>query len=140
MAVAELNAKFQNFVNGATSDLQADDRQAEYGNGPLRMCTYAATDPNYMAACQQCMTNAGLVTINAGDPVYAGSSLLWAPSPPYYANLPGNVPVRAQIPCDWAYAARRYNGSGLNSYHYQARILQNVLNFIAPAAVATGSP
>jgi len=31
------------------------------------------------------------------------------------------------IPCDWPYAVRRYNGSGLNSYHYQAKILLNVL-------------
>jgi hypothetical protein len=32
--------------------------------------------------------------------------------------------VRAEIPCDWPYAVRRYNGSGINSYHYQVRILR----------------
>ena len=36
------------------------------------------------------------------------------------------VPVRAKIGCDWPYAVRRYNGSGVNSYHYQTRIMRKV--------------
>jgi hypothetical protein len=38
------------------------------------------------------------------------------------------VPDRKQFGCDWPYAARRYNGSGVNSYHYQAQVLLRILN------------
>jgi hypothetical protein len=40
----------------------------------------------------------------------------------------GNVPLRKAIPCDWPYAVRRYNGSGVNSYDYQAEVLLKVLS------------
>jgi hypothetical protein len=36
------------------------------------------------------------------------------------------VPVRKNIGCDWPYAIRRYNGAGINSYHYQAKVLKNL--------------
>ncbi len=36
-------------------------------------------------------------------------------------------PARRAFPCDWPYAVRRYNGSGVNSYHYQAIVLGNLL-------------
>jgi hypothetical protein len=36
------------------------------------------------------------------------------------------VPARERFGCDWPYAVRRYNGGGLPSYHYQARVLRNV--------------
>ena len=37
-----------------------------------------------------------------------------------------DVPERAAIGCDWAYAVRRYNGSGVNSFWYQAELLLKV--------------
>jgi hypothetical protein len=36
------------------------------------------------------------------------------------------VPDRAKLGCDWPYAVRRYNGSGVNSYHYQYQVLQRL--------------
>ena len=39
------------------------------------------------------------------------------------------VPIRKNIGCDWPYAVRRYNGAGMNSYHYQVKVLKNVLTF-----------
>ena len=36
------------------------------------------------------------------------------------------VPARATLGCDWPYAVRRYNGSGVDSYHYQFQVLQRL--------------
>jgi len=48
-----------------------------------------------------------------------------------YYDLSGpayrNSPLPSDIGCDWPYAVRRYNGSGINSYHYQVRVLQHLL-------------
>ena len=44
-AAEELREKFDGFVNGATSGTQADDRLDEVGTGALRLCKFAADDP-----------------------------------------------------------------------------------------------
>jgi hypothetical protein len=36
------------------------------------------------------------------------------------------VPDRAALGCDWPYAVRRYNGSGVDSYHYQFQVLERL--------------
>jgi peptidoglycan hydrolase-like protein with peptidoglycan-binding domain len=127
-AVSELESKFNNDVNGATSDTQADDRIAEVGTGPLRFCQYTAGDSRYMTDCANCLSSATLTNITAGvTPVYAGSNLTYAQTQ-YHKGSYQNVPVRAKIPCDWPYAVRRYNGGGVNSYDYQAEVLLRVLN------------
>jgi hypothetical protein len=134
-----LREKFDHFVNGAAAGNQADDRQAEAGNGPLRLCQYPSGDPRYMKDCKACLRNAGLVQINQGDPVYAGSDLTLQPTQYHASTEYTDVPQRKNIPCDWPYAVRRYNGSGINSYHYQIEVLQLVLKFTAPAiATAAG--
>jgi len=126
--VSDLTSKFNNFVNGATPATQADDRLADFGNGPLRTCKYLPGDPLYLTDCVNCLKNAGLTNIVAGvTPFYAGSSGTYGQTQ-YHKGSYQNVPVRANIPCDWPYAARRYNGSGVNSYDYQAELLLRVLN------------
>lgn len=100
-AVRLLREKFDRFLNGATSATRADDRMAEIGAGPLRLCRYAPGDPRHMAACRECVAAAG---------------------------ERDGAPDRARVGCDWPYAARRYNGSGPRSYEYQARILARVRN------------
>jgi hypothetical protein len=114
-AVEELDAKFRGFVAGTTSGTRADDRVAEIAAGtPLRRCRYEPTDPRYMAACRECALAAPAVTVTLAPTDYHGT-------PRYDA-----VPDRAQFGCDWPYAVRRYNGSGVNSYHYQARVLRRL--------------
>lgn len=112
-AVRELREKFDGFVNGPAS--HADDRRAECGNGPLRLCKHAPGEPGYMAGCARCLHDAGthLVTIE--------------PTQYYSSSVYREVPVRSKIGCDWPYAVRRYNGAGPNSYHYQARVLQHLV-------------
>jgi hypothetical protein len=100
-AIGLLREKFDQFVNGATTATRADDRVAEIGTGPLRLCRYAPEDPRHMAACRECVAAAG---------------------------LQDGVPNRARVGCDWPYAVRRYNGSGPQSYQYQARVLGRLLN------------
>ena len=47
-SIRELAAKFAGFLNGATRATRADDRLADAGSGPLRLCRYAPGDPRYM--------------------------------------------------------------------------------------------
>ncbi|SMF60909.1 Putative peptidoglycan binding domain-containing protein [Tistlia consotensis] len=126
-ARSELRAKFDGFVNGSTSGTRADDRIAEVGTGPLRLCRYPAGDARYMSDCLTCLRQAGAVDIREGEPVYEGSTTLWAPTQYYASASYSGVPRRAAVGCDWPYAVRRYNGSGINSYHYQARVLLHML-------------
>jgi hypothetical protein len=124
----ELKEKFDHFVNGQTSGTQADDRMSEIGRVPLRLCMYAAHDPLYMMDCKECAVKAGQKEINGNRPVYEGSEIKFAATVYYKTASYSGVPIRKNIPCDWPYALRRYNGSGINSYHYQARVLSNLLD------------
>ena len=127
-AAKELKYKFDQFVNGDTTGTRADDRIAESGDGPLRLCKYSPEDPHYMKDCQQCMVDAGQQKIVEGNPVFKGSSIRFLPTDIYSTGSYESIPIRKNIRCDWPYAARRYNGAGINSYHYQVRVLGNVLN------------
>lgn len=126
-AIGELRDKFDHFLNGPTTGTRADDRMAEYGNGPLRTCKFSPTDPRYMTDCRTCLKEAGSQRIESGKtPLYKGSSHTFQPTQYYRKASYRDVPVRHQIGCDWPYAVRRYNGAGMNSYHYQVRVLKHL--------------
>lgn len=124
-AEKELREKFDKFVNGPSD--RADDRLQEIGTVALRVCKYASTDARYLTDCRNCAAAAGSRDIVENQtPWYAGSPNLYVPTQYYKsANYP-NTPKRENFGCDWPYAVRRYNGGGINSYHYQARVLKNV--------------
>jgi len=127
-AVWGLREKFDSFVNGATSGTRADDRIIEHGSGPLRVCNYRPEDPRFMKDCKQCMADAGQQKIKEGvTPIYQGSSFKFVPTECYGSASYDSVPIRKNVLCDWPYAARRYNGAGINSYHYQTIVLRNIL-------------
>lgn len=124
-AEKELREKYDKFVNGPSST--ADDRRQEIGSGALRICKYASTDPRYLTDCQQCAVDAGSRDIVENvTPVYPGSPTLFTSTQYYSPASYTNIPKREAIGCDWPYAVRRYNGGGINSYHYQVRVLRNV--------------
>jgi hypothetical protein len=125
-AFAELREKFDKFVVGPASI--ADDRTAEHPAVSMRLCRYAADDPKYMRACKACAVETNKVDITANTPLYQGSAQTYGQAQ-YYAhpNYPG-VPDRAAFRCDWPYAVRRYNGSGPDSFNYQAKILSGLLS------------
>ena len=126
-AIGELREKLDHFVNGPTSGTRADDRIAEIGTGPLEICKYEAGDPRYLSDCKNCAKDAGSQPIVEGvTPFYEGSRGVYRPTQYYRKASYESVPIRKNIGCDWPYAARRYNGSGINSYHYQLRILRNL--------------
>jgi peptidoglycan hydrolase-like protein with peptidoglycan-binding domain len=126
-AVSDLLDKFNNCVAGSTSNAQADDRIAEVGTGPLRTCKYQPDDPNYLKNCAACLNDAGSVDIQAGvTPFFAGSPDTYQHTQ-YHKGSYNSVPIRSAIPCDWAYAVRRYNGGGPNSYDYQAEVLLRIV-------------
>jgi peptidoglycan hydrolase-like protein with peptidoglycan-binding domain len=124
-AISVLREKFDEFVIGPASTAQ--DRIAEHGTAPLRACRYAPDDAKYMKDCANCCKAAGSLTIIAGQtPVYAGAQMNYGTTQYHRGNY-SDVPVRANIPCDWPYAIRRYNGSGIDSYDYQAEVLTRIV-------------
>ncbi len=124
-AFQELREKFDGFIAGPMDT--ADDRVAEHARIPLRICRYSTADPLYLRDCKACAAAAGKVEIRAGTPAYAGASVTYQADQYYPSAVYRGVPDRAAFPCDWPYAARRYNGSGNDSFHYQTRILLNLL-------------
>ncbi len=127
-AIKELRYKFDHFVNGKTGSTRADDRQVEFGKGPLRLCKYGEDDPRYLRDCQQCAVDVGSRDIKDGvTKLHGGTSHVFKPTQYYKSANYSGIPVRKNFECDWPYAIRRYNGSGINSYHYQARILRNLI-------------
>ncbi len=123
-AVLELKGKFDHFVNGPDPGTQADDRITEHGNGALRVCKYPSSDTRYLRDCKACMQDAGRQNIIEDQTkLHAGTSAVYRATQYYKSANYNDVPIRKNIPCDWPYAIRRYNGAGINSYHYQVRIL-----------------
>ena len=128
-AIKELRAKFDGFVNGRFD--HADDRIAEVGRGPLRECQFAPGTPEHFTDCETCLREAGTVSIVEGETsVHPASSVKFHSTPVYDMQASRavyiDVPTRAGFKCDWPYAVRRYNGGGIDSYHYQVRILKHL--------------
>jgi peptidoglycan hydrolase-like protein with peptidoglycan-binding domain len=119
-----LRDKFDGFVAGPAD--RADDRIAERGAGPPVVCKYEPADPRHLRDCRNCVAAAGVRSISPGLPLYPGSASTWKATPVYPAASYTGVPMRERIGCDWPYAMRRYNGGGINSFHYQARVLKHL--------------
>lgn len=124
-AYSELRDKFDHFVAGPAD--RAEDRSAEHPLLPLRLCKYAPGDARYMADCRNCALATRKVSIVSGMSCCAGSASTYHPDQYYATAAYTGVPDRADFPCDWPYAVRRYNGAGQDSYHYQTRVLLNLL-------------
>jgi peptidoglycan hydrolase-like protein with peptidoglycan-binding domain len=126
-AIRELREKFDKFVNGPSD--HADDRVAEQGRVSLRICKFAPADSaRFLRDCRCCMEEAGKYNITAGQThFYDGTSDVYEPTPNHHETAYDGVPIRKDIPCDWSYALRRYNGSGIDSYHYQTQVLLRIL-------------
>ena len=124
-AYSELRDKFNRFLAGPAD--RADDRAAEHPLLPLRTCKYAPSDARYLADCRNCALQTGRVDIFSGKPVFAGSTTCYRADQYYASAQYRNVPDRSDFPCDWPYAVRRYNGGGMDSYHYQTRVLLNLV-------------
>jgi hypothetical protein len=120
-----LRKKFDRTLVGP--DDRADDRKVEHPLLPLRLCRYAPSDARYMSDCVNCARAVRKVNIVAQMPVYQGSGTVYATTQYYSSATYTGIPDRADFLCDWPYAVRRYNGSGINSFHYQTRILRNLL-------------
>lgn len=124
-AVRELRSKYELFVAGATPGARADDRIAEIGSGRLRACRYPATDRRFMSDCARC-AGEHLVDIAPGSRLHPATTDTLHPTQYHPETKYARVPDRAKLGCDWPYAVRRYNGSGVNSYHYQYQVLQRL--------------
>jgi peptidoglycan hydrolase-like protein with peptidoglycan-binding domain len=125
-AYAELREKLDKFVVGPSD--RAEDRSAEHPLLPLRVCKYAPGDARYLSDCRNCALAVRKVDITPGTPCCTGSASSYHVDQYYATATYRGVPDRADFPCDWPYAVRRYNGAGQDSYHYQTRVLLNLLN------------
>lgn len=125
-AFGELRLKFEKWIAGPVD--KADDRTREHPLLDLRLCRYKPGDARYMRDCRACAAAARKVDIEPGTPAYEGASLRYDVTQYYRSAVYSGVPDRADFLCDWPYAARRYNGGGINSFHYQTRILRNLLS------------
>lgn len=123
-AATRLRDAMDTRVNGPRE--QAEERLAERGKGPVQLCRYEPGDPRYMQDCRGCVAAAGFREVRSGLPLYRGGEQRWAPTAYHAATWYGAVPVRERLGCDWPYAVRRYYGSGLDSYHYQVRVLKQL--------------
>jgi hypothetical protein len=125
-AFRELREKFDGFVASSA------DRNAERPRqSALRLCKYAATDARYMADCVACARAVRTVDIAPGTRLFPGAAESYQTDAVYPAAVYRGVPDRAEFGCDWPYAVRRYNGDGLDSYHYQTIILKKLLAMTA---------
>ena len=126
-AMEELKNKFDHFVTGPPGGRRADDRFADGRSQkkPLA-CKFEEGGLGYLTDCKNCALEAGKQDIVADEtPYYEGSNHTYRKTQ-YHPGSYKNVPVRKNFPCDWPYAMRRYNGSGVNSYNYQARVLKHL--------------
>lgn len=126
-AVRKLKEKFDGFVIGGSPGARADDRLAEVGAGPLRLCRYPADDSRFLKDCRRCAIESPPLTIGPETPLFPGSPERFHPTQYHPETRYEAVPDRKAFGCDWPYAARRYNGSGINSYHYQAQVLRRLV-------------
>ena len=126
-ALEELKDKFEHFVTGPPGGRRADDRFAD-GRTQKKpvICQYDENDYRYLSDCKNCALKVDKQDIVAGEtPYYKGSKNTFKKTQ-YHPGSYKNVPIRKDFPCDWPYAMRRYNGSGVNSYNYQARVLKHL--------------
>ena len=113
-AIEELKDKFEHFVTGPPGGRRADDRFADgrTQRKPLP-CKFTEGEPGYLTDCKNCALEAGSQDIVAEEtPYYKGSKNTFKKTQ-YHPGSYTNVPIRKNFPCDWPYAMRRYNGSGL---------------------------
>jgi len=78
-----------------------------------------------MADCVRC-AGEHLMDVDAATPLHPGTTETLHPTPYHPETHYERVPARAKLGCDWPYAVRRYNGSGVNSYHYQYQVLRRL--------------
>jgi hypothetical protein len=116
--------------------IPSPDRQTEHPQQQFRPCRYAASDPRYLRDCTACTRATRKLDIQPGTPFYLGSDGTYQPTKYHPTATYSGVPDRADFPCDWPYAVRRYNGDGPDSYHYQAEVLLRLLNLPTPSPAA----
>jgi peptidoglycan hydrolase-like protein with peptidoglycan-binding domain len=122
-----LRRKFDTEIISNDPNARADDRYAEHPLLDLRLCKYRPGDPKYLTDCAACAAPLAKLDITPDTPCYPGANFNYGPASAYANPSYSGVPDRSAFPCDWPYAVRRYNGSGSNSYNYQAIVLRNLL-------------
>ena len=78
-----------------------------------------------MTDCLRCAAEAR-VDVGPTTVLHPGTTETLHPTQYHPSTTYKAVPDRSKLGCDWPYALRRYNGGGVNSYHYQYEALQRL--------------
>lgn len=121
--------KYQNFVVSSSAKARDDLRYSvpEFKDLDLRGCKYEESDSKYMKDCKACLKECPSKDYLMGDSLLGNGR--WIIKPTHYHRIQDyeGFPDFHHFPCDYVFTIRRYNGSGINSFHYLMRVLAHLL-------------
>lgn len=122
-----LDLKYKRYVVSADVRARDDLRFKSFGDQPLRGCKYEQSDERFMKDCKNCVWSGKLKDYKEGKSLIDVPGK-WVLKPSIYHRNKDYLgyPDYEDFPCDYVYAIRRYNGSGVNSFHYLMRVLDHL--------------
>jgi len=121
-----LENKYKKYIVSSKPSVRDDLRLESFSKSELRGCKYSPDDSKYMIDCKNCVEGLKRRDYPLGVRLAKGSS--WKLRKTRYHKRDGykNMPDFKEFPCDYLFAIRRYNGGGINSFHYLMQVLEHL--------------
>ncbi len=123
---SHLRSKYNNFVVSNKVASRDDLRHFSFGGSKLRGCKYDSSDARYMKDCKNCVFSLNKRTYVEGDRLAKGSGWKFRKTKYHRRDVYKSMPDFKEFPCDYLFAIRRYNGGGINSFHYLMQVLEHL--------------
>lgn len=122
-----LNLKYDKFIVSKDPKTNDDLRSSSFGSEDLRGCKYETSDSRYKSDCKNCVWSGDLRDYKK-DRSVLGDKKQWVLKSSQYHKIKQYLqfPDYSKFPCDYLFSIRRYNGSGINSFHYLMRVLKHL--------------